>query len=235
MQIKIIATGSTGNCYQIKNDNSCLLIEAGIPIKKIKKALNFKLSDVDGILISHRHGDHCCAVKDMLKTEIDCHVLQDTKDFLNLNHHRLHVFEFKKQFQIGSFTILPFPVVHCDTDGEPCPNVGFLIVSGKERLLYITDTAYCKYTFPGLIHLMIEANYKDSILDDNIKRGVTPRFMKDRLSCSHMELENTVKLIEANDLSQVKEIYLIHLSQINADADLFKKTVQEYFGISVII
>ena len=229
MNIKILFTGSTGNLYIISNGKSKLLIECGVTISKIKKALNYKLSNINGCLVSHVHGDHCKGIKDVLENEIDCYCLQDVRETLDLNHHRLHIFEFKKQFQVGTFMILPFELVH------DVPNAGFLIISGKERLLYVTDTAYCKYTFPGLTHLMVESNYKASILDDNIKRGVTPRFMKDRLSCSHMELENTIKLIEANDLSQVKEIYLIHLSQANADADLFQTTVQEYFGIPVLI
>ncbi len=55
MQIKQLATGSSGNCYEITVNNTKILIEAGIPIKKIKEGLNFGLSEIDGVLISHAH------------------------------------------------------------------------------------------------------------------------------------------------------------------------------------
>lgn len=55
MKIKTIATGSAGNCYLAKIGGTNLLIEAGVPIAKIIKGLDYRMSDVDGCLISHRH------------------------------------------------------------------------------------------------------------------------------------------------------------------------------------
>jgi phosphoribosyl 1,2-cyclic phosphodiesterase len=55
IQIKPLASGSAGNCYYITDGRSPLLIEAGIPIKKIKQGLNYKLSEIEGCLISHEH------------------------------------------------------------------------------------------------------------------------------------------------------------------------------------
>jgi phosphoribosyl 1,2-cyclic phosphodiesterase len=55
MNINILATGSKGNLYTINNDRDKLLIECGVPIKKINKALNYKLGDYAGALISHQH------------------------------------------------------------------------------------------------------------------------------------------------------------------------------------
>jgi phosphoribosyl 1,2-cyclic phosphodiesterase len=55
IQIKPLASGSGGNCYKIDDGKSSLLIEAGLPIKKIKQGLNYKLSEIEGCLISHEH------------------------------------------------------------------------------------------------------------------------------------------------------------------------------------
>ena len=55
MKIKIHYTGSKGNLYSIDNGKDKLLIEAGVPIKKINKAIDFKLGDYAGALISHQH------------------------------------------------------------------------------------------------------------------------------------------------------------------------------------
>ena len=53
--IKTLASGSTGNAYHISDGSTSLLIECGIPIAKIKQGLNYRLSGVDGCLISHQH------------------------------------------------------------------------------------------------------------------------------------------------------------------------------------
>jgi metal-dependent hydrolase (beta-lactamase superfamily II) len=55
MKIKIHHSGSKGNLYTINNGKDKLLIDAGVPIKKINKALNYKLGDCAGALISHQH------------------------------------------------------------------------------------------------------------------------------------------------------------------------------------
>ena len=56
MLLKIISSGSSGNGYAIMNDNEILLIEAGVSVAEIKKAIDFKTSKIVGCLISHEHG-----------------------------------------------------------------------------------------------------------------------------------------------------------------------------------
>ena len=51
-------TGSSGNLYTLTDGDTEILIDPGIPIRKIKKALNFKLSGYAGALCSHEHMDH---------------------------------------------------------------------------------------------------------------------------------------------------------------------------------
>lgn len=235
MQIKNYFSGSSGNLYAINDGKTKILIECGVTISKIKKALKYKLSDVDGCLVSHAHFDHSKAMKDLMQHEIECYCLQDVKDALNLQHHRLNVFEFRKQFTIGSFTILPFELVHCHTDGTPCPNAGFLIVSREEKLIYITDTAYSRYYFKGLTHIMLEANYDADILDENIKDGLVPALMRERLLSSHLSIDNAIELLKMNDLSQVKSVHLIHLSKENASPEIFSRKIQNLFGIPTYV
>lgn len=55
MKVKTIASGSTGNCYVLETNKGSLLIEAGIPIKRIKKALNYDFREVVGCLLTHEH------------------------------------------------------------------------------------------------------------------------------------------------------------------------------------
>ena len=56
MLLKILNSNSSGNCYILQaEDNSSLIIEGGVNLKEVKKALNFNISKVAGVIISHEH------------------------------------------------------------------------------------------------------------------------------------------------------------------------------------
>jgi metal-dependent hydrolase (beta-lactamase superfamily II) len=55
LKIDILYSGSKGNLIKLDNGKESLILDAGVPIKKINKALNYKLGDYAGALISHQH------------------------------------------------------------------------------------------------------------------------------------------------------------------------------------
>lgn len=56
MEIEVLGTGSSGNCYKISNGKFALLLECGLPFKVIQKKLNYKLTrEIDACLITHEH------------------------------------------------------------------------------------------------------------------------------------------------------------------------------------
>jgi len=177
-------------------------------------------------------GDHSNAVKDLMKAGVDCYISKGTAEALfGIKHHRLHYFEPLQQFRIGSWTILPFEVEH-DAE-QPC---GFLLANtAGDKLLYATDTYYIRYRFQGLTHIMIECNYSIDILNENISKGIVPAAMKKRLLQSHFSLENVKEFLKVNDLSKVREIWLLHLSDTNSDAERFKREIMEISGKPVYI
>jgi len=230
MIIKTIATGSKGNCYLIDDGQTQLLIELGISFKKIREALNFQVSKVSAALISHSHQDHCKGVSKALDASMNIYMSKATRDEIGVEHNRIKTFKTKEQFRVGSFTILPFPIKH---DVE---NHGFLIQSNNgKRLLFATDTYYVRFIFKDLNYIMIEANYSEAILNENIKFGHIHELLGSRIKSSHFSLENLLVFLKANDLTKVQEIHLLHLSDKNSDAALFKKTVQEQTGKLVFI
>ena len=231
IEIKPLASGSKGNAYQLTDGHSSLLLEAGINYREIQKGFDFKMSQVEGCLITHEHGDHSKAVKDVLKAGIDVYMSKGTKVALNLKHHRLHTVEAGEQFKIGDWYIKGFDVQH--DVSEP---LGFLIAKETgERILFATDTYYIKHRFQGLTHIMVECNYSLEILEENILDGKIPPVMKKRLLRSHFSLEHVKQFLLANDLSKVQEIWLLHLSDTNSDAELFKKEIQAITGKVVYI
>lgn len=230
IDVQVLASGSKGNCYRITDGKTPLLLECGIPWKQIQKALNFN-TDIAGCLISHSHNDHCKAVKEVAKASIDLYMLEATRGQINATGHRIHIIEPLKQFAIGTWTILPFDTVH---DVE---SVGYLLVNQSgERLLFITDTMYCKYhLFRDLTHIMVECNYSDDIIRANVNAGVITAELKNRIIQSHFSLANVKEFLKANDLSRVEGIWLIHLSDDNSDAERFKREVQGLTGKPVYI
>ena len=56
MTLKCIGTGSSGNCYLLISDNGeTLILDCGIPIKEIKKGLDWNIRGIRGMIISHAH------------------------------------------------------------------------------------------------------------------------------------------------------------------------------------
>ena len=231
ISVKPLASSSKGNCYYISDGSSSLLLDAGISIKAIRQGIGFSLSLVAGVLITHSHGDHCKAVKELIKAGVSVYMSEPTKTAQGVSGHRVEVIKERQQFNVGTWTILPFEAQH-DCEGA----LGFLLANRTgEKLLYLTDSYYCKYTFTGLSHILIECNHSYEILDRNVANGSLPAAQKKRLIQSHMSLENAKKFLQANDLSQVQEIWLIHLSDGNSDAALFKREIQQITGKHVCI
>jgi phosphoribosyl 1,2-cyclic phosphodiesterase len=233
MDILSLASSSAGNCYRISDGKTALLLEAGIPMQKIKQGLNYKLSGIDGCLISHSHTDHCKAVKDLLKAGIDVYATEETLEVIGvLGDHRINVVSVHKQFTINTFVIKAFETQH------DCPgSVGYLIYSTTthEKLVFITDSYYVRYVFSGLTHVMVECNYAADILQANVSNGSLPEAQRARLVKSHFSLEHVKQFLKANDLRKVQEIYLLHLSAGNSDAERFKKEIQAVTGKRVIV
>jgi len=188
--------------------------------------MNYSLSSFDGVLVSHEHKDHCKGLPDALKKALDCYTTKDVVKSLKLSGHRLHEIKAGNLFKVGSFNILPFDLQH------DAPNVGFLIQSGNEKMIYITDSYYCKYKFNGLTMIAIECNYKKSLLEENIEAGTVPAEMRYRTERSHFELENVKNFLKENCLKKVREIHLIHISSKNGDPELFQSEIEGLTGIA---
>ncbi|MGV0854806.1 MBL fold metallo-hydrolase [Empedobacter brevis] len=226
MQLKIVGTGSSGNCYILENEKEALIIELGLNFSKIKEVLNFDLSKVVGAIISHCHGDHAKGMKQVFDNGIECYSSQGTFQSLNINHHNAKIIKSKQAFQIGNFKILPFNVHH--DVAEP---LGFLIDHEETgRCLFVTDTTYIDYTFPNLNNIIIEANYCEDIIKEKLGSTWQGEFLKNRILKSHMSLNTCRDTLLANDISQVQKIVLIHLSDSNSDERKFKKVIEEATG-----
>lgn len=176
--------------------------------------------------MSHEHRDHCKALPGIIKSGIRCYALPEVfKSFPLRTRFMCEEMHPHEKIKIGEFSILPLPVMH----DVPC--LGF-VISHKEmgNTLFLTDTMYTEYRIKGLSHIMIEANYADKILQDNIDAGFEPASMRSRLLNSHMELASTIRILKETDLDDVNEVILLHLSGRNGDKTDFRQRVMESIG-----
>lgn len=230
LKIKIIATGSAGNAYVIDDGGSKILIDPGIGIMQLKKALNFGLSSIEFCLLSHEHQDHAKSIIDVLKLGIPCAMSLGTWDMLDQTGVLALPVLLKSEvmWHYGAWGVLPFKTQH--DAAEP---LGFLLQtpSGK-KVMFATDTAYVSYRFAGVTHYILECNYSEKLLLENDKLLGA---VKKRIRRSHFELENVKEFFRRQDLTKTEKIYLIHLSESNADAGLFVDGIEKVTGKPVYL
>jgi len=224
MKLHVLGSSSSGNCYLIQNDKECLIIEAGVNIKEVKKALDFDISKVFGCLVSHSHGDHAghflAFSQSGIKIFAHESVIKENK------HHNLIKIQAGKQFDVGTFRVMPFELPH----DVPC--LGFYIHHPETGVFcFITDTNDVPLNFKGLNNIMVECNYDSNIIDNND----TSYFLRDRIILSHLSFEKCNDFLSTNDLSQVNNIVLLHASDSNSDVGAFKDTLKQNYHKEVFI
>jgi phosphoribosyl 1,2-cyclic phosphodiesterase len=232
MKLTVLNSNSQGNCYILQNDQEALIIEAGVAITQVKKALDFNIEKVAGCLVSHSHNDHSGHIVNYAKAGIkviSSSSVFESKD-IGLYKYNTRTIIPGKGYVIGNFKVYVFELFH------DVPNLGFLINHKETGLIaFITDTWLCEYTFPGINHFLIECNYAKDILETNVDNGVTHPAMRKRLIRSHMELDTCRRTLLANDLSQVLNIVLIHLSDTNSDETRFQAEISAATGKNVMV
>lgn len=104
------------------------------------------------------------------------------------------------------------------------PCFGFYIThTDMGSFVYLSDTEYCKYRFPRVNHILIEANYDKRIIDSSHPA-------KEHILRGHLELQTTKDFISANKTPDLRNIILCHLSSENADPETMQKEVQSVAG-----
>lgn len=227
MVLKVLGSGSSGNCYILENENEALIIEAGLPFMEVKKELDFNVIKIVGVLASHTHGDHAKYIGEYGKSGIPVWKPYNTDFYKSC--------DMKKY---GTFEVMTFPNqnkdrrwLHNNSDGSECPCYGFHIKHpDMGSLVYATDTEYIKWRFKDVNHIMVEANY-----DMQFVNREEPNY-EHRLR-GHMSLPTALKFISTNDNPALRNVVLIHLSDKSADSVLFKQKTADTikYGADVFV
>ena len=232
MQIDVLASSSLGNAYIVSDGETSILLDAGIPYKDLQVKSNFKVNDVSACFVSHEHGDHSKAVKELLKGAIDVYALPETLSALKvIEHHRTHSVVPNETIDIKTLKIMPVTMHH----DVPC--VGYMVYSEKtgERLFFATDTYKITINPQAIDYLILEINYQKEIVNRLVNDGTMEASIRARLLFSHYELSKALKWLNKIDKSRLKRIYVGHLSSGHSNAEQIKKAVISETGIPTTI
>ena len=149
MRLCSIASGSSGNCIYVGDDQTHLLVDTGISKKRIEEGLSkleIKGDELEGILITHEHVDHIQGLGVFSrKYEIPIYATPGTiagirnyKKLGNLPDGLLHEVDIDQPFSLGTLNIDPFAISHdanepsgyrIDNNPEPGPRpILFLVL-----------------------------------------------------------------------------------------------------------
>lgn len=226
------SSGSSGNCYLIKSQNTAILVDAGISGKKVFDGLEktgTQREDLAAILITHEHSDHTKSIKTLLKKEkhLKAYANKKTWDHINADicEEQKSVFLTGESFKIKDIEVRPFLVSH--DAAEP---VGFSFYSGGKQISVVTDTGCLEeHILEEIIHadiLILEANHDV----DMLRIGKYPWFLKQRVLGEKGHLSNVaageaiLKLMCSHDKERC--ILLAHLSRENNFPEMAYQTVK---------
>ena len=224
-------SGSSGNCVYIENNDTAVLVDAGVSAKRITQALlqrDIDVSKIKAIFVTHEHIDHASGVrvfstknkipvfatagtfkgmeeKGFLSGKVDANVLEEETDIKNIG------------------------VKHFATSHDTYESCGYTFDLGNQKIAVCTDlgviTDEVDNAISGSSAVVLESNHDIKMLQNNSKYSF---MLKRRILSEKGHLSNTacasqaVKLIE----SGTKRIVLAHLSQENNLPFLASETTQ---------
>ena len=202
MVLKVLGSGSSGNCYILENENEALILDAGVPVIEVKKALDFNIKKIVGVCVTHCHKDHDGYSKDFEKMGIPVY-----RPFVSK--------EVPKRIENSSFSVNIFENIH----DVIC--YGFHVKHNDiGTLVYATDTEYIKYRFKGINHYLIEANYSMDYVDKN-------KANYEHTLRGHQSIDTCLKFLEKCQDEKLENVIICHLSDSNARHDNFINRVKK--------
>ena len=216
--ITILGSGSAGNCALVETPRTRLLIDGGLSAKQIGerlRACGVNPIEVDGILLTHEHGDHAGGLDVWCKqfnTPIYCNRI--TAEALRRDQKVAkdwRLFVTGAEFSIGDLTVETFPVPH-----DAVEPVGFVLHYGRSALGFLTDLGFAT----KLVHermraahtVVIETNHDEKLLQADTKR---PWSVKQRIMSRHGHLSNEAAALVLAELLEARlgRAILGHLSR----------------------
>ncbi|MEG0283669.1 MAG: MBL fold metallo-hydrolase [Erysipelotrichales bacterium] len=212
MKIYNLSSGSKANVTLVRCGDFNIVIDAGGTMKYIKESLaslDLSVEDIDIVLYTHFHTDHCAASK--------CFNGTPSYSFENLAYKEVTTF--------NDVNVLPFPLSH----DEEC--LGFQIEYNNQKFTLISDTGYVKSEYLPIIsesdYLYLEFNHDVSMLNNTNR----PPYVKRRILSDKGHLNNVdAALVLVNTCDNLKELYVAHISDQANDVRCIQEVIEKVFN-----
>ena len=166
-----------------------------------------------------------------MKAGVQCYGCDELQEKLEIVYgEKIIGLPEKRSVRISEWIVTPFYLPHTTRDKDsgaliPCPNFGYLIQCGDEKLLYMTDWEYCSYIFKRqrINYMVLECNHMDNLMDSSSANYI--HALK-----GHSSLSVVKDFVEVNKTPDLRNIILCHLSSENADPETMQKEVQSVAG-----
>ena len=244
MKISVLGSGSTGNAVLLVANGTRVLVDAGMSARELARRMALLGEDpnsLDGILITHEHGDHCGGLRVFMK-DLDCPV------FISARTREAYVCERRNvandeprrradalkdrvveidsgcDFQIGKIEFHPFTVPHDAVD-----NFGFTATHDGVKVATLLDfghvTTLITERLRGCAAIVIESNHSRDMLKtvENYPWELKQRILS-RLG--HLSNEDVAEWLVAGFDGQARHLILAHLSQRANNPYLAKITAE---------
>lgn len=236
MKLKVVGSGSKGNCYILESKTGKkLILEAGMSLEECNKYLNYEYSDIEACLITHEHKDHAKYYSQFEANGIKCYMSEGTAEailgdsFLNL--YKIDKKEWNQPFPGCEFVFMPFDVFH-----DALEPVNYVVYHNEIGLLvFLTDNNGVSLPKIKADNWIIEANYSDENIQKGVIDGRINPVLADRIVENHMSIKDACKALKSNQVYDAKNIILCHLSENNSNELKFAYEITKAVGFDPLI
>lgn len=233
ISFSVLSSGSTGNATVVRNEDTTLLIDAGLSARRIDELLkerDMSGEEIDGILVTHEHSDHIKGLGAVArKYNLPIYANEKTWEAINRSVGKIAeenriVLDSHEVKDFGTLRVEPFEISH-----DAAAPVGYCFYDGDEKLGVATDLGYVsdkvKKAIEGCDVLVLEANHDIEML----RMGRYPWNTKRRIlgDMGHLSNESAGDALSELLTGDTKRAYLAHLSLDHNMMDLAKMTVRD--------
>jgi phosphoribosyl 1,2-cyclic phosphodiesterase len=230
MEITALASGSSGNSYLVRTEDTAILVDAGLSCKQIRERLTplgTEPQDLKAVLVSHGHADHTKGVG-VLSRKFKVPVWMNEGTWKEAGEsigevHRIEFFQTGRLFQTAGLKVHPFSTPHDSADP-----VGFRISQNGSAIGIATDlgvvTNLVANVMAGVQVAVVESNHDPIMLRD----GPYPWDLKQRVAGRRGHLSNAdgATLLQRIFSDQLQAVMLAHLSETNNQVRLAMEAAQ---------
>lgn len=220
MEFAMLCSGSKGNSFVIRDGTTAVMIDCGSTRKYLFSSLNkinVAADELDAVILTHDHSDHIAQIRSFRHLPVYSPVeIDDVEVFL---------VRPMRKFSIETLTFTPLALSH-----DALNTTGYVIESGQEKLVYITDTGYVNRNYLPLLnnadYIVMESNHDVGML----MRTSRPQYLKSRIYSDqgHLCNEDCAQILGSITGDRTKMIILAHISQEANTREQALKISREY-------